>query len=440
MFAFRYLLVLIGIVGTFASSVIPSHEAFAQTAVCTPLSQADLRAGLDQVEAAMRRTALEKSMEASVALYDALECASEIIDPKDLARLARLRCEIAFWDQDEEQAISWCAFARTVHNLPWPSRLQEGHPLRSAAEETEQPPIGEIPNKSLVISNGGLFLLDGRPAWEAKAYSEIPHFIQIVDKKQTVLLSKWIDGAAFPDDKLGPKLSGSPKIPKWFTAPAPAPAWGAPQSTLTEEQEKNIVEDRSNEKEGTDDKDDKDFSLDNKDPLHHGPQYLPPEDTEYGQLMVTVLDAKQKAVRTHVKIDGIKMGKTPWQGKLVAGAHFVDVMDKTQDVLVEKDKLTEALIRVEKGNAKLGLPLLIAGLGTSAIGWGGVGFSVARANQLEWNDPKNELGSLKAINGTGWALAGIGVGITGFGVIQFFRERSVSVGAGIGSVRIQGKW
>ncbi len=343
----RIALIIVGIiVCTFGFS----SSAQAQENACQAMSIDDMRAGLDQIEAALRRTAQVKAMRAANMMYERMPCLTSVATPEDLSAFGRLRCEIAFWDQDEDLAMQWCAFSRAIANLPWPSRIDETHPLRNLMGDLEQPELAGPDDKGLAPPKGGVFLLDGRPAFKAKAMVEVPHFVQLLDKKGQLTLSTWIDGAAFPPDLIGEPITATPKMPKDYAPPAPAPLWDAEQKTLTPEEEKQIVEDRSNDPETSETE--KEEYVPDVPVFHEKYEYIAPPESAYGRLRVTVVNHKQKAVKAPIMVDGTDMGKTPWEGELPAGAHFIEVMGQVRDIVIQNGMLTETMVVIPASTGK----------------------------------------------------------------------------------------
>ena len=480
--------------GTLLGVGVLTEHAQAQAPACQPMGIADMRAGLDQIEAAMRRTAQEKAMGAIILMFERMACLTERATPNDLARYGRLRCEIAFWDQDEDLAIQWCSFAQNIENQPWPSRIGETHPIRQLMADIEKPEALGPSNKDLASPKGGVALLDGRPSNRAVALVEVPHFVQLIDKKQIVVTSRWIDGAAFPEELLIAASGSPPSPPKWLPGSKPRPDWDAPQTTLTEAEEKEIIEDRSNDP-STEEDEGEDYNPDV--PLiHETYTYVAPPESSFGRLSVRVLNHKEKQVKAPIMVDGTPMGNTPWEGELAAGAHFIEVMEQARDIVIQNGMLTEATIvlrapqkggdsvakapkeKVEKepkekqakepkepkekqakepkekqakepkepkepkasGSKNLGVPLIAIGGGTAALGIGGIIGSYASAKALPWNAKESSVSGLKAINGVSWGLAGVGLGITAFGVLELSKGKTVSVAAGPRSITIFGRW
>jgi hypothetical protein len=460
--------------------------ANAQSPSCEPLPVESMRAGLDQIEAALRRSAQTKALTAITRMFEAMPCLTSRATPRDLARFGRLRCETSFWDQDEELAIQWCTFSKTIENLPWPSRMAEGHPIRNLIEELEEPPIVGPDNKSLAVPKGGAALLDGRPTHLPKAMTETPHFVQLIDKKETVLSSTWVDGGAFGSNVLGESMSATPSLPKWLPAIPAAPSWDAAQISLSPADEKKIEEDRSNDVVPEDETEDEEYTPDIP-IIHETHVYVAPPESAFGRLSVRVISHKQKPVRTDIIVDGTHMGQTPWEGELPAGAHYIEVSGIARDLVIQNGMLTETtvslpapvgkdkaakepkvkpvkepkvkpvkepkvkpvkepkpeLVKVpeaKRNGSKLAMPMLIAGGSTTVLGAAGIAGSFLAAQKLEWNTPKNQLKGLQTLNGVSWGLTGLGLAVTGFGLFELSQGATVGVTGGPKSILFYGRW
>ena len=131
-----------------------------------------------------------------------LPCLEEVVDPRALARYARIQGYLAFADQDEENAVMWLFFAREVDDAaPWPMELPEGHPLLSLLDMWEPPPSQTSQGVLLPPERGAVFV-NGTLRLEPSATAEQRNFVQVVDRAAWPKDNFWIDGAQFPPDLL----------------------------------------------------------------------------------------------------------------------------------------------------------------------------------------------------------------------------------------------
>ena len=113
---------------------------------------------------------------------------TERATPNDLARFGRLRCEIAFWDQDEDLAIQWCSFLETLKtSLAFPDWRDPPHPSVNGRHRKTR--CARPSKQGLSGSERWCSVIGWRPANRAVALVEIPHFVQFIDKKQLIVES-----------------------------------------------------------------------------------------------------------------------------------------------------------------------------------------------------------------------------------------------------------
>lgn len=193
--------------------------AYAQVEVCSePYPVAEWRAAMDDVDALLADLNGAGAQQLLLETLHDLRCIDERIAPADLARYARQRSIVAFFDQDIDTAVAWIRVERgTGVRLPDPRRLPA--PYRELREVPDTPIAGPT-DRGLRVPPGGGVLLDGVLIVEPRARVEVPHIVQIVGAGGEVHETFVIDGASFPDVLLGPP--GAPPPPAWSTEPPAA--------------------------------------------------------------------------------------------------------------------------------------------------------------------------------------------------------------------------
>jgi hypothetical protein len=193
------------------------------TAACTaPYARVTLEHDLGVAEAAMQSGDPDGAGDLLRAAAAQLECAESLIDGASLARFARLSGLIAFFDQDEPGAVRWALAARYADaDLAWPPWIPEDHPFRGLAAAAENPPVGTVPGKALLVPRRGGVFWNGHLLLEPRARAEVPGFVQVIDARERPLRSYWQDGAAFPDEILVPGPAERLRAPPWWSGEVP---------------------------------------------------------------------------------------------------------------------------------------------------------------------------------------------------------------------------
>jgi hypothetical protein len=187
----------------FGAPFVASTPALAQDECLTSFSHPEWVTEMDEIDKSLATFNLDDARLQVDATWRHVGCLSAPVQPGYLARFARQRAMLAFFDQDEDNAIKWGLLAKyTAPDMGWP--VPEDHPFRQMIAEAEDPPMGGPENASLIIAKGNKVLLNGWPITEPKAHAEVPGLVQVVDKKGAVVSTYWQDGAAFPPDMIGP--------------------------------------------------------------------------------------------------------------------------------------------------------------------------------------------------------------------------------------------
>ena len=148
-------------------------------------------------------------------VHGVMRCTAEVVTPADLGRYARQMSVVAFYAQDDEDAVAWALLARKIQGDTSVSAGLESYEQMLQTLPTAA--VGGTEDKALVFPKKGAVLFDGRLSSEARALVSVPHLLQVVDKSGVATLTMWQDGAAFPEDLLGTPTSIS--TPKWYTEP-----------------------------------------------------------------------------------------------------------------------------------------------------------------------------------------------------------------------------
>lgn len=189
-------------------------DAYAQDQCMTDYTHEQWRTDMDRVDEQLAEFDLDETRILVDKIWRNVGCLETLVRPGHLARFGRQRALLSFFNQDEDAAVKWGLAARyTAPDYPW--ALPEDHPFRAMVTETEDRVMGGIDGATLVVPRKGAAFINGRPLLEPKAPAEVPHLIQVTDKKGHVISTWWQDGAAFPNDFIGPE--GPPlEVPDWY--------------------------------------------------------------------------------------------------------------------------------------------------------------------------------------------------------------------------------
>ena len=196
--------------------------SFAQQETCSGYTNVELNEAIERSRDAFSKADLGRAQRAILRAQNQLRCLDEPVHPDSFAFFARLRGLLAFFDQDESLATQWGVAARQASpDLAWSDLFDEDHPFRELLEETEDPPLSGVQGGFLNIPSKGAFLINGQLTWQPMTVIEVPHLIQIVDRRGKIVLSIWQDGAAFSDTILTDEAPSSFKAPRWYLGNVP---------------------------------------------------------------------------------------------------------------------------------------------------------------------------------------------------------------------------
>jgi hypothetical protein len=199
--------------------------AWAQEESCGGiLSVEELREALDATEEALADLQVDRADRILDDVVDILRCVGSPLTPDDLGRLARHVALVAFYDADQAELRSWTWLERDTVGGGWPvAELPVPGTFHTLRADLSEPPL-VVADGGWSPPKGGAVLIDGRPSVGPEARSEVPHLLQMLDKKGRVVWSGWMLGADAPERWLDP--SGGPiDVPRWVDEPAPPAPW-----------------------------------------------------------------------------------------------------------------------------------------------------------------------------------------------------------------------
>jgi hypothetical protein len=196
--------------------------SFAQQETCSGYTNVELNEAVARSTDAFSKADLGRAQRSILRAQNQLRCLDEPVHPDSFASFARLRGLLAFFDQDEILATQWGVAARQASpDLAWSDLFDEDHPFRDLLDETEAPPLSGVQGGFLNIPSKGAFLINGQMTWQPMTSIEVPHLIQIVDKRGSIVSSMWQDGAAFSDTVLTDEPPSSFTTPRWYQGDVP---------------------------------------------------------------------------------------------------------------------------------------------------------------------------------------------------------------------------
>jgi len=199
-----------------------SGPAWGQEEVCTwPVPQEALRQRLTEIESAL----VDLNGARATAMLDDLtyqtRCLDHAVDPADLGRVARQVSLLAFYEQDHDELAYWARLADgTVGDAPWSTELPIPGRLIEVLDELEPATTSRVEGRYFAPPKRGIILVDGRFAAVPEATIETQHLFQVLDKKQRVIHTSWMDGTLFPDAWLTDEATEL-EPPSWYVEPAP---------------------------------------------------------------------------------------------------------------------------------------------------------------------------------------------------------------------------
>jgi len=196
--------------------------SFAQQETCSGYTNVELSEAIARSQDALSKSDIGRAQRSILRAQNQLRCLDEPVRTEYFTSFARLRGLLAFFDQDESLATQWGIAARQASpDMEWSNLFDEGHPFRELLDETEDPPLSGVQGGFLNIPPKGAFLINGQMTWQPMTSIEVPHLIQVVDKRGKVLSSMWQDGSAFSDTVLTDEAPATFKTPRWYQGDVP---------------------------------------------------------------------------------------------------------------------------------------------------------------------------------------------------------------------------
>ncbi len=158
----------------------------------------EFRGAISQAEEALGNVDMNGAVTLLTEAGQRILCLDSPVESSDIARFARDLSVLAFYGQDEFASTKYGNLARLADpNIASLKGMGPDHPYNVLMNEEELPPIGGPDDPSLEYPRGGAFYMNGKKVTEARAYAEVPMFVQVFDEHDVVIDAFWQDGAAF---------------------------------------------------------------------------------------------------------------------------------------------------------------------------------------------------------------------------------------------------
>jgi hypothetical protein len=192
-------------------------SAMAAPPACGEVPLKGWQEALDASEEALRAGELARAEALLTATTEQLPCVSAVVPTQLLSRLGRQIAYQRMLAFDEVEAEQWLALSVSVDpDGAWPAWVPD-RPVVRRLGGTELPPVARV-DGGLVVPEGGGVFLDGGYLTTPEARVEVPHLLQVADDQGRITAGRWMMGAAFPPEVLGPDVP-VPAAPLWFTDP-----------------------------------------------------------------------------------------------------------------------------------------------------------------------------------------------------------------------------
>ena len=196
-------------------------SAWAQQEMCSgPYTDEAWDEHMQAADDAYRAFDLQGARAILTGIHSSLRCLEHVGDPGRFSKLSWQLGLAFFFEQDDDAMQRWSWSQQWAwEELPWPSDFDE-HPFRVAAREAESPDLSGVEGAGFVVPKKGAVFAHGKFLAAPMAPVEVPLFVQVTDKKGTVVEQYWQHGAAFEEELVGDGLAAL-EVPKWY-APDPA--------------------------------------------------------------------------------------------------------------------------------------------------------------------------------------------------------------------------
>jgi len=199
------------------------NQAHALYEVCNPYSLQDFRDQMAKMEKAFEDFDLNEARYQAETAEKKARCINEPVTPQDVARFARDRAQMYFFDSKTELAAEWMLVALAADGSDLPEEIGEEHPLRLVLREVMLEERGPVAYDGHAVppKKGGV-LMNGRLVQEPTGYEGVKGLVQVFDKKGEYVEGFWLTGANWSGDVESQFVSadeGPYKEPKWFDGP-----------------------------------------------------------------------------------------------------------------------------------------------------------------------------------------------------------------------------
>lgn len=188
--------------------------ASAQEEVCDAVvSPEAFSAAIDKASGYIEEGEIPRALRVLEATKDVTHCMKTLISVPELARFAQTHAVASFFNQEEAESTRWGRLVELLEpGHDW-GEIGPEHPVRELISEAGKPPFFETEDGFVLEPNGAVFI-DGKFGRAPQAHGEVPHLVQVFNGKGHLLLGRWQDGDAFPNDLVGPPVKLT--VPKYF--------------------------------------------------------------------------------------------------------------------------------------------------------------------------------------------------------------------------------
>ena len=202
--------------GTYSFTPTTAHALYE---VCNPYSLQDFRDQLDAMEAAFEEFDLNEARYQAETAEKMARCISEPVSPEDVARFARDRARMFFFDSKNDRAANWMLVALAATGT-LPAEIGEEDPLRLVLREVMMEDHAPAKLEGHVVPPAkGAILHNGRLVEQPTGFEGVLGLIQVFDKKGNYVEGFWLSGADWRGDVESTFVSADappPATPKWF--------------------------------------------------------------------------------------------------------------------------------------------------------------------------------------------------------------------------------
>ena len=205
-------------------SILQPTPAHAVYEVCNPYSLQEFRDGMAAIEKAFEDYDLNEARYQAELAEKLARCVDSPVTPADVARFARLRAQMYFFDQKLDSAARWMLVALAANGSEMPDDIGEEHPLRLVLRDVMMEEHGPVSyDGHFMPPKKGVVLHNGRMAQQPEGYQMVRGLVQVFDKKGNFVDGFWVNGADYSGDLESQYVSateGPYKPAKWWEGPS----------------------------------------------------------------------------------------------------------------------------------------------------------------------------------------------------------------------------